>query len=155
MSVGITPQAHASDYGIELNGKYLVTSNGEWAKTNDVFHNEKTVQQVWTMSSSCVSPASCTGELISSDGWTAPMRYSEDRWIVDRYLPNWQPCYDGTTSPGKQKYLFWPVDATGQRTPTDGALFGGTDTTIGVSGGCGRNLPLTIRLPVRLQRIPQ
>ena len=44
-SVGVAAQAHASNYGIELNGQYLVTSNGDWAKDNEVFHDEKTVSR--------------------------------------------------------------------------------------------------------------
>jgi len=154
-SVGVATQAHASNYGIELNGQYLVTSNGDWAKDNEVFHDEKTVQQVWTASSSCANPGKCTGQVTSSEGWTAPMRYSEDQWIVDRNLPDWEPCYDGTTSPGNQKYRFWPVDANGQRRSTDGSLFGGFDETHGISGACGKNLPLVIVLPLRVQLIPQ
>ena len=58
-SVGTATPAHASNYGVELNGTYRVTSNGDWAKTNDVFINEPTVVQTWTMSSSCTSPHTC------------------------------------------------------------------------------------------------
>ncbi|HTH85153.1 MAG TPA: hypothetical protein VMB28_07315, partial [Mycobacterium sp.] len=44
-SVGTATPAYASNYGVELNGTYRVTSNGDWAKTNDVFIDEQTVVQ--------------------------------------------------------------------------------------------------------------
>jgi len=54
--LGTATPAHASNYGIELSGTYRVTSNGDWAKHNDVFINEQTVVQTWTVNSSCTSP---------------------------------------------------------------------------------------------------
>ena len=153
--LGVAAPAHASNYGIELNGQYLVTSNGDWAKSNEVFHNERTIRQVWTTSSSCASPSKCTGQLTSSEGWTAPMRYSEDQWIVDRFIPDWQPCYDGSASGNNQKFRFWPVDSNGQRGNTDGSTFGGFVENHGLSGACGKNLPLVITVPLRVQRIIQ
>jgi len=153
-ATGIAAPARADDTtGIELNGRYLVTSNGEWSKTDEVFHNEQVVRQVWTTTSSCESPTSCTGHLTSSLGWEADMVYSEDRWVVRRTLPNWEQCYAGSASPGKQEFRFWPVDSNGQRYPSDGSTFGGFDETYGLSGACGRNLPLVVKMPVRLQRI--
>ena len=35
-SLGAAPSAHASNFGIELNGTWRVMSNGEWARTNQV-----------------------------------------------------------------------------------------------------------------------
>ena len=55
-SVGTATPAYASNYGVELNGTYRVISNGDWAKTNEVFIDEQTVVQTWTMTSSCTSP---------------------------------------------------------------------------------------------------
>ena len=147
-----TAQAHASSYGLELNGQYLVTSNGDWAKSNDVYHDEWSVRQVWNIQTSCSDMQTCTGQVTSSQGWTEPIRFWSDHWIVNRTIPDWQPCFDGTTSPGHQKYWFWPVDSIGQNVTTDGSILGGWDQTIGVSGGCGKNLPLEIKSPLRLQR---
>ena len=153
-ATGIAAPAYGDDTtGIELNGRYLVTSNGEWSKTNEVFHNEQVVRQVWTTTSSCESPTSCTGHLTSSLGWEADMVYTEDRWVVRRTLPNWMPCYDGSAAPGNQEFRFWPVDSNGQRYPSDGSTFGGYDETKGISGACGRNLSLVVKMPVRMQRI--
>ena len=151
-ATGVAAPAQASTYGIELNGQFLVTSNGDWAKTNDVYHDETTVRQVWTITTSCDSPTVCTGHLTSNQGWDADIKFTEDRWIVRRTIPNWQPCYDGSASAGNQEYRFWPVDAGGLRS-TGNSLLGGFDTTKGLSGACGKNLPLVITMPMRVQRI--
>ena len=103
-SVGTATPAYASNYGVELNGTWRVTSNGDWAKTNDVFINEPTVVQTWTMTSSCTSPHTCIGEVRSDQGWTAPLKLGGveapgavgDYWVVDHVVPNWEPCPDGT-----------------------------------------------------------
>ncbi|MCW2556555.1 MAG: hypothetical protein JWP55_519, partial [Mycobacterium sp.] len=58
-AIGIAPPANAA-YGIEMNGTYSVLSNGDWAKTGDVFMSEKTVQATWTVSTSCTGPWDCT-----------------------------------------------------------------------------------------------
>lgn len=156
VATGIAAPVAADDTsGLQLNGRYLVTSIGDMSKTNEVFHDEQTVRQVWTTSSSCESPTSCTGHLTSSLGWEADMVYTEDRWVVRRTIANWMPCYDGSAAPGRQEFRFWPVDSNGQRYPTDGSTFGGYDETYGVSGACGRNMPLVIKMPVRIQRIIQ
>ena len=60
-SLGAAPSAHASNFGIELNGTWRVIQNGEWARTNQVLIDEKTIIENWTISSSCVSPLECTG----------------------------------------------------------------------------------------------
>ncbi|MBB3600412.1 hypothetical protein FHT40_000045 [Mycolicibacterium sp. BK556] len=147
------PSAQGSGSGPALNGRYLVTSNGDWAKTNGVYHNETTVRQIWTITSSCVTSMSCTGHLTSSAGWSGDINYDGTWWVVDRVVENWEPCPDGTAAPGDQKYHFWGVDAFGQTDATNTALLAGTDTTFGHSGSCGINLPLVIALPLRLQRI--
>lgn len=153
-ATGLAPTAHASNYGFELNGQYLVTSNGDWAKSNEVYHDEWTVRQVWNIVTSCSDMQTCTGQVTSSQGWTEPIRFRSDHWILDRTIPDWQPCYDGTVSPGHQKYMFWPVNVIGF-VGGDGSVFGGWDQTDGVSGGCGRNQPLQIRSPLRVQRTLQ
>lgn len=154
MCVGMAAMARASDYGLELNGTYAVTSNGDWAKTNEVYHDEVTVRATWTITSSCSAPTKCVGEVTSDQGWTAPLRFTEDRWIVDRVVDNWQPCPDGTAASGYQRYMFWGVDTGGMLDQGSNTL-AGTDITLGVSGDCGKNLPLSIRLPLRLTMVSQ
>lgn len=151
-SFGTEAWAYASSYGIELNGSYRVTSNGNWAKTNEKYADEKTVIQQWTITSACDDPLACTGQVTSDQGWSAPLRYLDDHWIVDRLVDNWEPCPDGTAAPGSQKFIFWGVSNNGMQDATNTRLLAGIDETIGPSGACGINKPLVIKLPLRLER---
>jgi hypothetical protein len=161
-SLGTATPAHASSYGVELNGTYRVISNGDWAKTNEVYIDEKTVVQTWTMTSSCTSPQICTGEVTSDQGWTAPLRLGNgegpgslgDFWAVERDVENWEPCPDGTAAPGKQKFLFWGFNpVTSERNLKIVDLLAGKTTTKAPSGACGINRPLVIDVPVRMEKI--
>jgi hypothetical protein len=162
-SVGTATPAHASNYGVELNGTYRVTSIGNWAKTNDVFIDEPTVVQTWTMSSSCTSPQRCEGQVSSDQGWTSELRLGGgegtpdsvgDFWVVDHVVDNWEPCPDGTAATGHQKFIFWGIDPlTNRREMTRVGLLSGVDKTKAASGACGINKPLIIELPVRLDKL--
>jgi hypothetical protein len=151
-SLGTATWAHAATYGIELNGSYRVTSNGNWAKTNEKYSDEKTVIQTWTMTSNCEDPLKCTGQVDSDQGWSAPLRFIDDHWIVDREVNNWESCPDGTAAAGHQKFLFWGVATTGAQDATNTNLLAGIDETVGPSGACGVNKPLAIKMPMRLER---
>ena len=127
--IGIAPPASAT-YGIEMNGTYSVLSNGDWAKTGDVFMDEKTVQATWTVSTSCTSPWACTGQVISDQGWTAPIRFDVDRWILKHDIPHWAPCPQGPPATGQQQFIFWgtnPLDSKVEATNT--TLMTGWDST--------------------------
>jgi hypothetical protein len=154
-AVGLATPAAASNYGVELNGRYRVTSNGDWAQTNLVDMDEKTVVQTWTINTSCTSPIMCTGTVTSDQGWTAPAINTGEYWIVDRVVPNWEPCPDGTAAPGDQKFRFWGQDPVGGWTdPNNVNLLAGQDRTIAASGACGVNKPLVIQMPVKLEKLP-
>jgi hypothetical protein len=161
-SVGTATPAYASNYGVELNGTYRVTSNGDWAQTNQVFINEQTNVQTWTMTSSCTSPQNCIGEVKSDQGWTAPLHLGGvegpgslgDFWTVDHVIDNWEPCPDGTAAPGAQKFMFWGTDPLSNlRSLKITDLLSGRDTTKAPSGACGINKPLVIDMPVRLDKL--
>ena len=162
-SLSTAAPAHASNYGVELNGTYRVISNGEWAKTNDVFIDQQTKVQTWTMSSSCTSPQRCEGQVTSDEGWTAQLRLGGgpgtpgavgDFWVVERVAQDWEPCPDGTSAPGKEMFLFWGMDPlTNRRDMTRVGLLSGIDKTTAPSGACGINKPLVIELPVRLEKM--
>lgn len=146
--------AFASNFGVELNGTYRVISNGDWAKSNDMFLAEKTVVQTWTVTSSCTSPISCTGTVTSDQGWSAPLSTTGDYWIVDRVVENWERCPDGTAAPGAQNFKFWgwdPVNSYRNLKIVD--LLAGRDRTLAASGACGINKPLVIELPMRLEKL--
>jgi hypothetical protein len=148
-----TPNASASTYGIELNGSYSVTSNGDWAETNDSYRDEQTVRQTWTISSSCTGPTQCTGNMVSDQGWTAPIKFTENRWIVTREIPNWAPCGEGPPATGHQMFMFWGVDNDGKVNATNTSQLGGRERTNTDSGSCGISKPLVITMPVRLEKL--
>jgi hypothetical protein len=151
-ALGSIPAAHASTFGFELNGTYSILSNGEWAKSNDSFHKEPVVRAIWKISSTCDSPSACTGQVDSDQGWTAPLKFSADSWIVKRDLPNWAPCETGGAVTGHERFSFYGVDDKGQSTGST-ELLAGNDTTRTDSGSCGKSLPLNIVIPMRLQRL--
>ena len=106
-----------------------------------------TIVETWTLSSSCVSPIECEGTVTSAAGWSARMRlgYPNIYWVVDRDIPNWQPCPDGTFAPGEQRFQFWGIDPVAyQAKPDDHEPSGRPSTTNSPSGSCGRNKPLVI-----------
>lgn len=136
----------------EINGTYAATSNGEWARTNDVYHDEGTIRSTWTITSSCSDPLTCSGTVTSDQGWTSPLSFIGGTWFVKRDLPGWEQCWDGTAATGHQVYRFYPVDDDGYVNAGSGTL-AGEDATTGPSGACGWNKLLVIRMPFKLVKI--
>ncbi len=62
VALGTPSSAHASDDGLALNGIYTATSNGDWAKTDDSYHDEATVTSTWTITSTCTDPSIAPAE---------------------------------------------------------------------------------------------
>lgn len=62
-TVAAAPAAHAADRW-SLNGTFTATSNGEWARTNDVFRNEVSLRSIWTISSQCSYPGECRKSVV-------------------------------------------------------------------------------------------
>ena len=149
--LGTAAPATASD-GDALNGTYLATSNGEWAQTNDSYHDEATVRSTWTITSTCTTPVDCAGRVTSDEGWSADLHRSNQEWTVKREIPNWEPCADGTAYTGSQEYRFYPADASGQTSLGSTTLIG-EDKTTGPSGACGKNQWLTVGMPFKLVKI--
>jgi hypothetical protein len=117
------PSAHASDGEWGLNGTYTATSNGEWARTNDVFRDEASLRGIWTISTTCSYPT------------------------------NWEPCPDGTASPGFQVYRFVPVVEDGSQVDPTSTTLAGEDQTTGTPGACGISKPLFINMPFKLVKV--
>lgn len=138
-----TPQAGATIGDNAINGTYTAVSDGQWAKMNEIYHDEATITSRWTITTSCPSAYECTGQVVSDQGWTADLIYKRPMWFVVRTLTDWIPCPDGTTAPGQQIYKFFPE-------PFDATKFTGWDATTGPSGACGVNRPLYIELPFKL-----
>lgn len=136
-----------------LNGTFQATSNGEWATSNDVFHDERSVRSIWTINSTCSYPTECTGTVSSDAGWTAPIYQTGGDWRVKRTIPDWMPCQDGTTAPGLQIYRFHGATPGGDQTdPTSNTLVG-QDSTTGQPGACGHSLALFINMPFKLIKL--
>lgn len=152
-SLSAAPASHASNFGVELNGTYRAISDGEFAKVNDVFIDQATTVETWTISTTCLSPIECTGEIRSDAGWTATARL-DDHWYIDREMPNWLPCPDGSTAAGHQKFIIWGFDSMRlERSNFNTDFLVGRNIGKSASGACGRNQPMVIELPIRLERI--
>jgi hypothetical protein len=155
--IGCFPAAHAgaSVDDLALNGTYLATSNGEWAQTNDSYHDEQTVRSTWTITSTCSDAFHCSGTVSSDQGWTAPINKSSTTWTVDRQIPNWEECADGTAATGRQLYRFWQVVGDSGRYDIDNqsSVFAGEDKTIGPTGACGISRILAVKMPFRLEKL--
>lgn len=150
---GLDPGAARADNNPAINGTYAATSNGEWARTNDSYHDEATVRSTWTITSSCVNPLTCSGTVTSDQGWTADMTFICGSWLVHRELPGWETCGDGTSATGQQIYRFYPVDPATGLVTVGSPVLAGEDATTGPSGACGVNKLLVIRLPFKLVKI--
>jgi hypothetical protein len=142
------PAAASDNWG--LNGTYIATSNGEWAKTNDIFHNERSVRSTWTISTVCSFPTECSGTVNSDLGWSAPIYQKGGVWFVKRVVPKWEPCPDGSAGDGLQLYRFLESTPDGAQQDLDSNIFTGEDQTTGVAGACGISLPLFITMPFKL-----
>jgi hypothetical protein len=133
-----------------LNGTYVATSNGEWAKTNDIYHDEASIRSSWTVTTTCSYPTECTGSVTSDWGWTAPLYMTGGVWYLKRTVDNWQPCPDGTAGPGLQVYRFYPATPDGAGSDPDSSTLLGEDSTTGISGSCGRSRSWFITMPFKL-----
>jgi hypothetical protein len=153
--VGTTPSAQATDGDYAINGTYAATSDGTYATTNYAFHNEATVKSTWTITSTCATDVKCDGQMTSDQGWSAPLRTEGHVWYVERDIPNWETCPDGTSFTGHQTFMFYPANADGV-TQVGSPYLEGKDKTVGPRYACGTywyGKPLTIVMPFRLDKI--
>jgi hypothetical protein len=141
---GSTP-ASAIACDMPFNGTFTATSDGQWAMTRDSYHDEKTVVGTWTVTTTCSDYIDCSGTVASDQGWTGNAVCDAGTWTVTHEIPSWQPCADGTSAPGTQKFMFVSTDNPNE--------FTGWDKTVGPSGACGKNQWLTIRMPFKLNKI--
>jgi hypothetical protein len=149
------PHAGASVDDLALNGTFRATSNGDWAQTNDSYHDEQTVRSIWTITSACSTALDCSGTVTSDQGWTAPISKTSQSWTVERQIANWEPCVDGTGGTGRQVYRFFAVDESGayDLNSQPSSVYAGVDKTTGPSGACGINRILAISMPFRLEKL--
>jgi hypothetical protein len=143
--------SHAWEDDPALNGTFSARSDGLWAKTNEIMTYQADITATWTITSSCTTFQDCTGTVVSDQGWTADLVYQSQRWRATHTVEGWEPCPDGTASPGEQSFTFWAerLDAADRHDRLTGF-----DQTIGLSGACGVNRSLNIRMPFTLTRVP-
>ncbi|ORW01255.1 hypothetical protein AWC14_08825 [Mycobacterium kyorinense] len=139
----LAPSGHTTIDEIALNGTYTAISDGQWAKTNEKYHDEATVISTWTITSSCTGIFDCIGRVTSDLGWSADARYVSGMWFVIHILDNWEHCADGSGAPARQVFKFYSD-------PNNKSAQLGWDTTTAASGACGRNRPLEIEMPFKL-----
>lgn len=146
-SVGSGVAGASDDWGI--NGKFAATSDGVWAKTNEVYRTEAVVRSTWNVTSTCSSSVTCTGTVSSDEGWTAQLYTKTGVWYLRHNVPGWQHCADGSSADGLQIFRFYGASPDGMM-DTGSSTLVGEDTTTGPSGACGRNQSLEIRMPFQL-----
>src|SRR5262245_44714880 len=93
--VAAAPIAQAGDWA--LNGRYLATSNGDWAQTNEVYRDEGSVRSVWTIAMTCTTEITCSGRVDTDAGWSADIVTTNGWYVVKVLRPGWEPCPNGTT----------------------------------------------------------
>ncbi|OBH05993.1 hypothetical protein [Mycobacterium sp. E1747] len=148
-----SPSAYASFDRVAINGVFTAASDGQFATSDYSFHAEESVTSRWTISSTCTSDVECTGEVSSDQGWKAPLHMRMGNvWSVDRDVPNWQVCPDGTAFTGHQTFSFSPSDEHGV-TKIGSPYLEGRDKTVGALGACGRFKALVIVMPFRLDKV--
>ncbi len=150
IAIACSPVAHAGDAA--LNGAFRATSNGDWATTNDVYHDEASSQSTWTIAMTCSDVVTCRGTVTSDAGWSAEVFTLGGEYVVKRDLPEWETCADGRKNTGHQRYRFFPVEQSGFLKP-DSGVFAGFDVTTGDSGNCSLNEKLEIAVPFRLEKL--
>lgn len=150
--IGMAPSAWA--YDPSINGTYTATVVGDWARTNQIYHREPVVRSTWTITSSCSTAEDCKGQVVSDQGWTAHMYMHQGyTWYVQRDIPNWETCQDGTTYTGHAVTHFYPADPESGERLLGSPVLAGRDQVTGPSGACATNLPLYIDQPFRLDKI--
>jgi hypothetical protein len=144
MAAAMIPAGSTAHAAVDpaLNGTYTATSDGQWAKKNEVLTAEDVVVSTWTVSSTCENPVNCRGRVSSDQGWSADLRMTGGSlWIVTHDVENWERCPDGTAFTGHQHYKFYRVDDNNLK---------GWDETLGPSGACGVNKWLFVKMPFTL-----
>lgn len=146
----VMPPALASGEEWGLNGAFRAQSNGQWALTNDSYHDEKSVIAHWTITTTCSDSRNCTGTMSSDQGWSAPIYQKSGMWYVTHVVPRWEPCDDGSAADGLQMFRFYAATPDGKSNIHVKDFFIGEDKTTGPSGACGHNKPLVVDMPFKL-----
>lgn len=150
--LGMAPTARAYDPAV--NGTFTATVIGDWARTNTIYHQEAVVRSTWKITSSCSTAQDCKGQVVSDQGWTAPLSMHDGlNWYAKRDIPNWETCPDGSSFTGHDVVYFYPANPDTGENVLGSSTMAGREKTTGPVGVCGTNAPLYIDQPIRLDRI--
>ncbi|WP_232004906.1 hypothetical protein [Mycobacterium sp. ACS1612] len=116
-----------------------------------VYIDQPSKMETFSVTSDCISPIECYGEVRSDAGWTGALNFNGDSWRIDRDVPNWLPCPDGTAAPAHQNFALWGWNPATSEKNKDRDLIVGWERTLAPSGACGYNKPVVTQLPVRLE----
>jgi len=151
-NVGMAPSAWAYDPAI--NGTYTATVVGDWTRTREGYHQEAVVRSTWKVTTSCSTAQDCKGQVVSDQGWTAPLTMHDGlNWYLKRDIPNWVTCPDGSSFTGKDYVFFYPANPDTGENMLGSPVLAGRDHTVGPAGVCGTNEPMYIDQPFRLDKI--
>lgn len=153
LGCGAAIPAHAAPEETALNGTYQATSDGVWAKLNHQMHDMEVVTSVWTISSTCISPKECTGQVTTDQGWTAPITLNWGQWLVNHDVQDWQRCSDNSTFPGHRQYKFHQINRNDIYAKVGVGDMEGYEWTTGPSGACGNNAWTMVEMPFTLVKI--
>src|SRR5690606_41696801 len=78
LGLATSPDAGADTADWGLNGTYIATSNGELARKNEVFFEQRSLRSTWTISTQCSYPGECTGTVVSEWGWTRSEEHTSE-----------------------------------------------------------------------------
>jgi hypothetical protein len=107
-----------------LNGTYTATTDNSKRTVNGLPTPTPNETSTWTVTSQC-SGDTCTGQVASDQGWTAPAAFAHGRWTVTFDKPGAVTCPSGASVPATVAYSF------------DVRTLTGIATTVNAMGSCG------------------
>ena len=111
--------------GSPLNGTYTATTDNSKRTVNGLTTPTPNDVSTWTITSECKADDTCTGQVISDQGWNAPAEFAHGRWTVKLDRPDAVQCPNGPSVPATVAYSF------------DVRTLTGTAVTVNVMGSCG------------------
>lgn len=107
-----------------LDGTYTATTDNGKRTVNGLPTPLPNETSTWTVTSQC-SGDTCTGQVKSDQGWTAPATFAHGRWTVTFDRPGAVTCPSGASVAATVAYSF------------DVRTLTGIATTVNAAGSCG------------------
>ena len=123
-----------------LNGKYTATTDNGKRTVNGLATPTPIDNSTWTITTECTGDT-CTGQVISDQGWNAPAEFAHGRWTVKLDRADAVQCPNGPKVPATVAYSF------------DSTVLTGTVTTVNAMGSCGPG-QIVVMAPWTLVKVP-